>query len=172
MTGVGERADASGTTLRTGLRPGDIGEIVRLHGVVYAREHGFDSTFEAYVAGPLARFAIVASSRERLWIAERGGAIVGSVAIVAASPEVAQLRWFLVDPAVRGKGLGTRLLGEAISFSKSCGYRSIFLWTVSALGAAARLYRASGFVRTEERPGRLWGVDVVEEKYEIALPPG
>ncbi len=157
------------TTLRTGLRPGDIGEIVRLHGVLYAREYGFDPTFEAYVAEPLARFAIAASPRERVWIAERGGAIVGCVAIVAASPQVAQLRWFLVDPAARGSGLGTRLLEEAIAFSRARGYGSILLWTVSALAAAARLYRAKGFERTEERPGRQWGADVVEEKYELRL---
>jgi len=156
-------------TVRTNLRPGDIGEIVRLHGVLYAREHGFDATFEAYVAEPLARFAIAASPRERLWIAERKGAIVGSVAIVAASPDVAQLRWFLVDPKARGQGLGKRLLDEAIAFSRANGYRSLVLWTVSGLGAAARLYGALGFVRIEEKPGRPWGVDVVEEKYELRL---
>jgi len=165
------RPDGKGpaVALRTGLRPGDIGEIVRLHGVLYAREYGFDPTFEAYVAEPLARFAIAASPRERLWIAERGGAIVGCVAIVAASPQTAQLRWFLVDPAARGLGLGTRLLDEAIAFSRGCGYRSIVLWTVRALSAAARIYRAKGFSRTEEKPGRQWGVDVVEEKYELRL---
>ncbi len=166
--GGAQRAGAA-VQIRTGLRPGDIGEIVRLHGVLYAREYGFDRTFEAYVAEPLARFAISASARERLWIAERDGAIVGCVAIVAASPQVAQLRWFLVDPTARGSGLGTRLLDEAIAFSRACGYGSILLWTVGALAAAARLYRAKGFARTEEKPLRQWGVDVVEEKYERKL---
>jgi GNAT superfamily N-acetyltransferase len=159
----------SAVQVRTSLRPGDIGEIVRLHGILYAHEHGFDPTFEAYVAEPLAKFAISASPRERLWIAERDGAIVGCVAIVAASPEAGQLRWFLVDPAARGHGLGARLLDEAIAFGRDRGYRSIVLWTVSALEAAARLYRAKGFARTERKPGRLWGADVVEEKYEMGL---
>ena len=166
---MGERRPAADTTLRTELRPGDIGEIVRLHGVVYAEEYGFDPTFEAYVAEPLARFAIAASPRERLWIGERNAAIVGCVAIVAASREVAQLRWFLVDPSARGTGLGTRLLDEAIAFSRASGYGSVTLWTVSSLHAAARLYRARGFAKTEEKPGRPWGVDVIEEKYELRL---
>jgi GNAT superfamily N-acetyltransferase len=156
-------------TLRTELRPGDMGEVVRMHGVLYAREHGFDATFEAYVAEPLARFVIARSPRERMWIAERGSRMVGCVAIVAASRDVAQLRWFLVDPAARGRGIGGRLLDEAIAFSRERGYRSIVLWTVSALAAAARLYLSRGFALAERKPGRMWGTDVVEERYERSL---
>jgi N-acetylglutamate synthase-like GNAT family acetyltransferase len=143
--------------------------VVYLHGVVYAQEYGFDHTFEAYVAGPLSNFVRSASERERLWIAERDGRIVGCIAIVAASSQVAQLRWFLVDPSARGIGVGKKLLNEAIAFCKACDYRSILLWTVSALTTAARLYRSVGFKRVEEKPGRQWGVDVVEEKYELTL---
>jgi ribosomal protein S18 acetylase RimI-like enzyme len=156
-------------TVRTDLRPGDVGAVVHLHGVVYAREYGFDPTFEAYVAGPLAEFVLRASDRERIWLAERDGQLVGCVAVVAASPETAQLRWYLVDPAARGMGLGTRLLAEAVAFAEACGYERMVLWTVSALTAAAHLYRAAGFRKTEEKPGRHWGVDVVEEKYERLL---
>jgi len=41
--------------------------------------------------------------------------------------------------------------------------------SVSALTTASRLYRSAGFAKVEEKPGRMWGVDVVEEKYELAL---
>lgn len=158
-------------TLRHDLRPGDLGAIVGLHGTVYAREHGFDPTFEAYVAGPLAEFVRARGERDRFWIAERAGRLSGCIAIVAASAVEAQLRWYLVDPAARGHGLGRRLLREAVDFAWSRGYESIFLWTVAALEAAARLYRAEGFERVEERPGRMWGVDVVEERYVLRRPP-
>ncbi len=162
--------DISNTvTLRSDLRPGDIGTIIYLHGTVYAREYGFDHTFEAYVAGPLAEFACSPSLRERLWLAERDGRIVGCIAIVAASPQVAQLRWFLVDPSARGLGIGTRLLHEAIDFCKECDYESVVLWTVSALTGAAHLYRSIGFTKIEERAVRQWGVDVTEEKYTLPL---
>lgn len=156
-------------TLRNELRPGDVGYITYLHGSVYAREQGFDGTFEAYVAGPLAEFVQSASERERIWIAEREEKIVGCIGIVASSPTVAQLRWFLVDPGCRGAGLGGRLLEEAIAFCKTCGYESIILWTVSALAAAAHLYRSMGFEKSEEKPVRMWSVDVLEEKYELRL---
>jgi N-acetylglutamate synthase-like GNAT family acetyltransferase len=156
-------------TVRHDLRPGDLGSIVHLHGTVYAREYGFDPTFEAYVAGPLAEFVRSRTDRDRLWIVERGDRIVGCIAIVGATEKQAQLRWFLVDPSVRGLGLGKRLLHEAIAFSQRCGYESIFLWTVRALTAAARLYRSAGFEMVQERPGQQWGVAVVEEKYTHVL---
>jgi len=172
MATVGTNQDnlPANVTTRHDLKPGDIGDIVRLHGIIYAQEYAFDHTFEAYVAGPLSEFVQSASARQRLWIAEREGRIVGCIAIVALSTEVAQLRWFLIDPSARGLGLGKKLLNEAIAFCRDCGYESIILRTVSTLVAAAHLYLAAGFRKVEEKPGRRWGVDVIEEKYELNLP--
>ena len=163
------RDPATAIRIRTELRPGDIGTVIRLHGSLYAEEYGFDHTFEAYVAGPLAQFSLAHSERERMWIAERDDRILGSIAIVSFSPEIAQLRWFLVDPAARGTGLGKRLLNEAVGFCGAAGYRSIVLWTVSALTTAAHLYRSVGFERVEEKRATRWSVEVVEEKYELVL---
>jgi ribosomal protein S18 acetylase RimI-like enzyme len=158
--------------IRTRLEPGDVGEVVRLHGVLYAAEHGFDATFEAYVAGPLADLVRTGSPRERLWIAARDGAVVGVIGIAQAAAQTAQLRWFLVHPRARGLGLGRRLMDESVAFSRAQGYTEVILWTVSALERAARLYRAAGFRKVEERPGRMWGVDVVEERYTLELAAG
>jgi GNAT superfamily N-acetyltransferase len=167
--GKTERGTVPAVTLRTELRPGDLGWIVETHGTMYDREHGFDSTFEAYVAGPLSACALASSARERIWLAEREGRRVGCVAIVGASERTAQLRWFLVVPEARGAGIGRRLLDEAVAFARESGYEDVILWTVSALDAAARLYRAAGFERDESRPGRRWGVEVVEERYSRRL---
>jgi GNAT superfamily N-acetyltransferase len=157
--------------IRSALRPGDLGAIVEMHGRLYASESGFDATFEAYVAGALATFALKGSPRERIWLAERGARLAGCVAIVEASHEVAQLRWFLVDPASRGHGLGSALLSQAVDFCVTSGFRSIVLWTVASLAAAARLSRGAGFRLVEQVPGRRWGTDVVEERYERTLRP-
>lgn len=156
-------------TVRTRIKPGDIGSVVRFHGVTYAREYGFDHTFEAYVAEPLGAFAKSAAPKKRLWIAEQGDRLVGCIAIVAHSTDVAQLRWFLVDADCRGAGLGRRLLNKAVAFCRASGYRSVILWTVSALTAAARLYVSAGFRKVEDKPGTHWGVHVVEERYELDL---
>ncbi len=61
---------ADGLTIRNDLRSGDIGWLTWLHGVIYAREQGWDYTFEAYVAEPLAQFALRRNRRERIWLIE------------------------------------------------------------------------------------------------------
>ena len=121
-----------------------MGYITYLHGILYASEQGWDHTFDAYVAIPLAEFAKSHSSRERIWIAEKEGRIVGSVAIVKFSEKEAQLRWLLLDPDVRGLGLGRRLLKEALDFCRKAEYISVFLWTVNTLPVAAMLLSISG----------------------------
>jgi GNAT superfamily N-acetyltransferase len=95
--------------------------------------------------------------------------MIGCIAIVEANTKEAQLRWFLVTAGARNSGLGRRLLREAIDFSRSMGYERIFLWTVSVLHAAARLYHAFGFQLVESNPGRMWGVDLEEERYDLIL---
>jgi len=158
--------------VRCDLRPGDIGSVVSLHGVIYSREYGYDHTFEAYVAAGAAEFAQAFSPhQDRLWIAEAGGQTIGSIAIVRRSESEAQLRWFLIDPNWRGLGLGRILLQRALKFCRECGYRVIFLWTVSYLTVATHLYESAGFKKTEEKTSKLWGQTVIEERHVLQLEP-
>lgn len=155
--------------IRNDLRPGDLGGIVKLHGDLYAAEHGLDHTFETYVAAPLAAFVRRAAPLERIWIVDRGHQVLGSVAVVAAAPAEAQLRWLLVHPDLRGRGLGRHLVAEALAFGHRSGYRRIFLWTLAHLTAAIGIYRRFGFQRVEEKAHRLWGRNLVEEKFTLSL---
>src|SRR6478609_7151108 len=121
---------------------GDMGWVVQSHGALYAREYGFDSSFEALVAEIAAKFlSSFDASRERCWIADIEGEQVGSIFLVRHTDDVAKLRLLLVDPAGRGQGLGHRLVGECIAFAKACGYRKITLWTQSILVAARSIYQ-------------------------------
>jgi hypothetical protein len=40
---------------------------------------------------------------------------------------------------------------------------------VRSLEAAAHLYHEVGFRVVEERPGRMWGVEMVEERWQLGL---
>ena len=165
-----DTVSVDGVRIRHEFLPGDIGAVIRLHAVLYHEEHGFDRTFEAYVAEGLARFVVdFDPARSRLWVAERGGEVVGSIAIVGDAGGAAQLRWFLVHPYCRSMGVGRRLLADSIAFARDTGARSIFLWTVSDLDAAIRLYRAAGFRVTEETSHLQWGQQITEQRFDLDL---
>ena len=168
---IGDRSMLpGGVSIRNQLKPGDIGYLTYLHGVLYAQEHGWDYTLESYVAVPLSRFALSHTEREQIWIVEKDGLLAGAIAIVEASREEAQLRWLLLQPNLRGLGLGKILVTEAINFCKHHGYSAIFLWTVSSLPAAAHLYQSAGFQLTAENPpAALWGALIIEQRYELKL---
>ncbi len=155
--------------MRDRLVPGDVEGIVRLHGGIYGAEYGFDPTFETYVAEPLGRFAAGQTEREGIWLVEESGCLKGSIAIVEHSRSSAQLRWFLLHPDLRGLGLGRMLVEEALRFCRSKGYESVFLWTLSILAVAGRIYRQAGFTLAEQRESRLWGRQLVEQRYWRAL---
>ncbi len=159
----------SGITIRNSIKPGDMGYVTYLHGKLYADQYGFDHTFEPYVAVPLAEFMNSHCSKERIWIVEKENKIMGSVALVRYSDEQAQLRWLLLHPEIRGLGIGKKLVEEVITFSRKCGYSSIFLLTIDILPEAAGLYRSLGFTVTEEINMQVWGLKVTEQKYELKL---
>ncbi|HVQ01801.1 MAG TPA: GNAT family N-acetyltransferase [Candidatus Thermoplasmatota archaeon] len=166
-----KRSRASGhVVLRDQLKPGDIGRLIYLHGTFYSKEYGYDQTFEAYVASDLAEFVNAFDQEgDRLWLAECEKDVVGSIAIVRQSKDAAQLRWFFVHPGYRGRGIGKRLLSEALRFCTEKKYKMVSLWTTSELETARHLYTSAGFQKAEEIAHPIWGKDVVEERYDLLL---
>jgi GNAT superfamily N-acetyltransferase len=156
-------------TIRNDIRPGDVGSIIKLHGEYYARNHGFDATFEPYVAIPLAECVKRKRQDERIWIVEENNQVKGSIAIARFKKDIAQLRWYILDESIQGTGVGRRLMVDAIAFVQSRRYRKIILWTVSELGKAIDMYLGNGFRLAREIPHQIWGRDLVEQEYEKLL---
>ncbi len=151
-------------------QPGDIGWVIRRHGVLYAQEYQWDERFEALVAEIAAKFIQnFDSRRERCWMAERDGQIVGCVFLVKHSKTVAKLRMLLVEPAARGLGIGKRLVEECVRFARQAGYRKMTLWTQSSLHAARGIYEKAGFRLAEHHRHHSWGHDLVAETWDLVL---
>jgi ribosomal protein S18 acetylase RimI-like enzyme len=155
--------------IRHTLQPGDLGAIVQLHGIVYAREYGLDTTFEPYVAKPLSDFVLEGSGR--LWVAERNGQLMGSIAVVESEGE-GQLRWFLLVPQARGSGLGKRLLDLAMDYCRERRFPRVFLWSFSDLTAALKLYERAGFSVTETVTEYVWGAQRAQVRMDLELSQG
>ena len=159
------------TTIRQGLRPGDIGAVTRMHGVLYAREHGLDHRIEASVAEGMARFAdaMERSAGAALWVAEREGEIVGAVGMTGDGAGVARLRWFIVAPEARRTGVGSDLLERALGWVRAEGSDRVVLFTIGTLVDAARLYQRAGFDKVSERVGTEWSDTITEQRWELTL---
>src|SRR5436190_24372301 len=166
---LGEMPASSPIVLRP-HEPGDMGWVTSANATIYAKEYGWDLTYEALVARITADFIEnFDAKRERCWIAELDGERVGSVFVVRKSDQIAKLRLLILDPKARGRGLGRRLVEECLRFAKTAGYSSMTLWTQSILTAARGIYERAGFRLVAEEPHHSFGADLIGETWERHL---
>ncbi|KAI1365137.1 hypothetical protein F5Y08DRAFT_339011 [Xylaria arbuscula] len=103
-------------------QPGDMGLIIHQHAILYEQSVGWGPSFEADVARTTLDFLDnFDSDLERVFIVESAetSKFLGSAAVFKHRKEVstAQLRLLLVDPTVRGAGLGAKLIDECVRFA-------------------------------------------------------
>ena len=162
----------SSTRIEFGYQPGSIGRIAELHGTYYNAHWDFGLFFEARVATELSAFLQhFNENNDGFWLAVKDDRIEGAIAIdgIEAGEKGAHLRWFIVSDAVRGKGIGKKLIKKAMEFCIHKGYKKIYLQTFAGLDAARQLYEASGFQLIRQKTGEQWGTQVTEQLFEVTL---
>ena len=165
-----EKIRKAGISIGDKWEPGDLGLLIYLHGIQNFQDYGFNATHEAYCAKIAVEF-ILNPHRDRssVWIAKKGGEVVGSVMIIERPENEAQLRLLFVAKSVRGIGLGRWLVEEAVRYSALCGFSGIYLWTVTGLDRAIAIYQSVGFVQSEERFVEGWGQRNTEVRFDLAF---
>ena len=164
---------ASGIEIRpSGYVPGAIGRITELHATYYKKHWDFDLFFEAKVATELSGFlGHFDPAHDGFWLAMMNDKIVGAVAIDGneAKTSGARLRWFIVAPEYQGRGVGQRLLEEAVTFCRRANIRRLYLHSFAGLDVARHVYEKFGFVLREEKQDKTWGRTVTEQTFELLL---
>ena len=151
--------------------PGDLGWVAHRQMLLYAREYGWDWSFEGLVCEILAKFiAHFDDRKEDGWIAERAGAIVGSVFLMKSDdPATGKLRLLYVEPSARGLGIGRQLVDACLRRARELGYAKVTLWTNDILVSARRIYQAAGFVLVEQSPHHSFGHDLMGQTWTLDL---
>ncbi|WP_271783410.1 bifunctional helix-turn-helix transcriptional regulator/GNAT family N-acetyltransferase [Aquimarina algiphila] len=154
--------------IRTYLKPGDLGFIIYRHGKLYAEEFQYGISFETYVARGIHEFyQSYNPDKERVWVCEHNGQIIGFLLLMKRENNSAQLRYFYIEKRYRGIGLGRKLMQLYMDFFHSCGYTSCYLLTADELETAASLYLNHGFELTKEIESTTFGKPVTERRYDL-----
>lgn len=148
----------------------DINYLISQHQILYPDECGLSSAFVSNVNIVIDQFVEhFDSSNECILIAELDGRRLGSIAVAKSDDEIAQLRFFLLEPEARGKGIGKKLIENALGFCREKGYTHVFLVTISKLKTARHIYKSKGFQITHIQEKPAWGKDVIEERWDMDL---
>jgi len=148
----------------------DIEYVISRHKTLYYAERHLSGTFSSYVDEIVYRFVEQFDPQyDCLKILECNGVPAGSIAIARSDQETAQLRFFMLEPEMRQRGYGNRLMNMALDFCREKGYQRVFLLTITAQVVARHVYETHGFYKTASYDKSEWGDGVVEERWELEL---
>ena len=98
---------------------------------------------------------------DRVWVAEHENKIVGFLLLMAREKNIAQLRYFILDPHYRGIGLGKKLAGLYMDYLHEKNFKSSYLLTTHELFAAAHIYKKMGFVLDRRN-----GINIIRQAFK------
>jgi ribosomal protein S18 acetylase RimI-like enzyme len=85
------------------------------------------------------------SGQSGLWVADCGSGVIGMVGVQKTSDNEAEIRRLRVHADYRRRGVGTRLMEQALSFCRQQSYLKVILELHIERGPAISLFRRFGF---------------------------
>lgn len=169
MTG-NKLSDANDVITVRPFKQSDIEYVISRHKTLYYAERHLSGTFSDYVDRIVYDFvARFDSGTDFLNILECNGVPAGSIAIKKADEKTAQLRFFMLEPEMRQRGYGNKLMDMALNFCRSKRYEKVFLLAITAQVVARHVCESHGFYKVSGEDKSEWGEDVVEELWELIL---
>ena len=161
--------DASPWLLRP-HRAGDISFVTQRMIASAQEEFDLAGAFETVTLGQSAQFlGRFSATDECSWIAERDGAVVGSVVVRRVDDRTAELSLLHVESRARGIGIGRRLIAEAVEFAARAGYQTMQLELLDVMKTARRLLHAAGFRHVSEVADARFGKPVQRQTWSLGL---
>ena len=78
-----EEIQKSGISVHEAFLPGDLGQLIYIHGIQNFADYGFNQFHEAYCAKIAAEFILEQNDkRSRAWLTKKSGKVVGSIFVV------------------------------------------------------------------------------------------
>ena len=150
------------------IRPagaGDSPAIVKLVTTILAKEYPADQA--AYASDDLRKLEETYQGPGcTFFVAEQDDQIVGTCGVKAENKQTAILRRLFVDPHYRDRGIGCRLLQEALAFCRTSGFREVIMRTSTRMEQAIRLCKHLGF--QEDGSWTLGEVTLVRFRLRLA----
>lgn len=144
--------------------------LIEEHRAHYTAAEGFDDSFAPLVSEIVNAFlAHHDPTCEAGWIAQSDEKRLGSIFCVRLDETTAKLRLFYVVKDARGTAVAQTLLDQCLGFARLKGYARLTLWTHESHAAAGRIYQRNGLTRTRAEPVHSFGVDLIEETWQIAF---
>ncbi len=150
------------------IRPADGSEFALVADLCVAAYQPFLRGDHHYLA--TLRDVATRAEHAELLVAAGDGGVLGTVTFVPdggplgeiAAPDESEFRMLAVDPAARGRGVGTALLRRILGDSRDRGRAGIVCSSLPEMRAAHRIYERLGFRRSPERDwSPVAGVDLL-----------
>ena len=147
-----------------------MGWVVHRQAFLYAQEYGLDSISRRWWPRSSPAFIKTFDAKhERCWIAEREGAVVGSVFLVRGTDTVAKLRLLYVEAGCARPGHRPPPGGRVHPLRPPDRLSPLTLWTNDILISARRIYQEAGFQLVAEERHHSFGHDLVGQNWDLDL---